>query len=175
MNLGWDANAAANHLRSHAQARSQGRCAAYTREAVEAGGGGVKLKRAGSAKDYGPSLVGSGFIAMDFTPIGGYQKGDVAVIQPIPGHPHGHMQMFDGSKWISDFVQRDFWPGPSYRSKRPAFTVYRFRVLFPQQITSTSAMCATNTSTGTSTGAGATIAPPSSGTSTSTGTTTITF
>lgn len=147
----WDAGAAVKHLRANAQQHSQGRCAAATREAIEAGGGGVKLKRTGSAKDYGPSLEAAGFLPMNFTPVGGYQAGDVAVIQPIPKHPHGHMQMYDGRQWISDFVQRDFWPGPSYRAQRPAFTVYRFRTLFPQRTTGTSAMCSTSTSTATAT------------------------
>lgn len=151
MDLVWNAAAAAKHLRANAQQHSQGRCAAATREAIEAGGGWIKLKRTGSAKDYGPSLESAGFLPMNFTPVGGYQAGDVAIIQPIHKHIHGHMQMYDGSRWISDFLQRDFWPGPSYRDQRPSFKVYRFRTLFPQRTTGTSAISSTSTSTATST------------------------
>jgi len=35
--------------------------------------------------------------------------GDIRVIQPISGHPHGHMQIYTGSGWVSDFKQTDQW------------------------------------------------------------------
>ena len=54
-----------------------------------------------------------------------YKKGDVAVIQPIPGHPHGHMCMYDGDHWVSDFKQRTLYPGESYRAQKPRYVVYR--------------------------------------------------
>lgn len=56
-----------------------------------------------------------------------YIAGDVAIIQPIPGHPHGHMTMYNGSIWISDFKQYNgLYPGPSYRKHKPVFTIYRY-------------------------------------------------
>lgn len=122
--LGWNLQKAVQHLSSHASATSLGKCAQYVRQAIEAGG--VTLVRTESAKDYGSSLTRVGFRVVTTTI---YQKGDVVIIQGFTGHPHGHMQMFDGVRWISDFTQKDFWPGPDYRTKKPSFTVYRFAIL----------------------------------------------
>jgi len=122
----WNQATAVKYLNSHASPISHGRCAEYTRKAIEAGG--LSLIRHLSAKDYGSSLQMVGFV-----PFGqmtkGYLLGDVAVIDPIPGHPNGHMAMFNGSNWVSDFTQtHGLYPGPSYRSARPKFTIYRYGV-----------------------------------------------
>jgi len=119
----WNRDTAVAHLVSHAKASSSGWCARYTRQAIEAGG--VTLIRKVSAKDYGSSLVAVGFKSVGEISEG-FQKGDVAVIQNFTGHKHGHMQMYSGSKWISDFKQRDFWPGSSYRKSEPDYLIYRF-------------------------------------------------
>jgi hypothetical protein len=126
--MGWNVDKAVVHAQTNAQSGSVGMCAKYTRQAIEAGG--VTLIRHNSAKDYGPSLEAVGFIALNSCPIA-YAKGDVAVIQGFAGHPHGHMQIFDGKQWISDFKQYDFWPGRSYRKKQPSYIVYRFRDITP--------------------------------------------
>jgi hypothetical protein len=53
-------------------------------------------------------------------------KGDVAVIQPYQGgDPNGHICMYDGDQWVSDFKQRDMWGGPGYRKNKPVCIVYR--------------------------------------------------
>jgi len=54
------------------------------------------------AKDYGPFLVRLGFsqIPKDST----LQPGDIMVLQPGL-NPSGHVQVWDGSRWVSDFVQ----------------------------------------------------------------------
>jgi hypothetical protein len=124
----WNANDAVAYLNLYVQPHSLGRCAEYVRKAVEAGG--VTLVRHTSAKDYGSSLVAVGFRALaNGMPM--YSPGDVAVIQPITGHPHGHMTMFNGTHWISDFKQmHGLYPGPSYRQLKPAFIVYRYPYLY---------------------------------------------
>ncbi|MBB5411894.1 hypothetical protein HDG34_005860 [Paraburkholderia sp. HC6.4b] len=78
--------------------------------------------RTESAKDYGSSLVSAGFYEVHGNP----QRGDVVVIRSIPDHPHGHMAMYDGQIWISDFRQQHgFYPGPAYRSAKPPYRMYR--------------------------------------------------
>ena len=124
--VGWNLEAAVRHLQNNAQPRSVGQCARYTRQAIEAGG--VRLTRQNSAKDYGPSLEAVGFVKLASPPTE-YLKGDVVIMQSFTGHPHGHMQMYDGTQWISDFKQRDFWPGQSYRTHKPSYAVYRFQTL----------------------------------------------
>ena len=123
--MAWNLDKAVEHLRKHAQPKSTGNCAHYTREAIEAGG--VVLVRHGSAKDYGISLLHAGFREAITNQ---YVKGDVVIIQGFQGHPHGHMAMYDGSKWISDFVQSGLYPGPAYREKKPSYKIYRYGVLW---------------------------------------------
>lgn len=64
-----------------------------------------------------------------FTAIGTYEmprEGDVIIIQPYAGgNPSGHMAIYDGAEWYSDFKQRDMWAGPGYRAARPSYTIYR--------------------------------------------------
>lgn len=125
----WDLEKAVQHLQLNALSKSSGKCARYVRQAIEAGG--VKLTRHISAKNYGSSLLSVEFVELNFCPAHGYSKGDVAVIQGFTGATHGHMQMYDGLQWISDFKQRDFWPGSSYRKQQPQYAVYRYRALMP--------------------------------------------
>ena len=126
----WNVNAAIDHLRDSAEATSIGLCARYTREAIEAGG--VKLRQHVGAKDYGDSLISAGFrhlqlelpltspVFLNFGPASlanPFTSGDVAIFEgtdKIPGGENGHMQMYDGTNWISDFVQSKFSPGPAF-------------------------------------------------------------
>ncbi len=133
----FNVDGAVNRLNQRTAGRqSGGRCAQYVRDALDQGGG-LNVKPPAnsiSAKDYGSSLENAGFSpvvsqtnspapypAPEYQP----QKGDVAVIQPVTGHPDGHMEMYNGQNWVSDFQQRDFWPGNAYRSKQPSYTIYR--------------------------------------------------
>lgn len=123
--LMWDKEKAIAHLNSHANSHSLGRCAEYVRKAVEAGG--LQLGRHGSAKDYGLSLKTVGFLPLGVSAAAQPIAGDVVVIQLILGHPHGHMAMFNGKIWVSDFKQlHGFYPGPSYRKLKPSFVIYRY-------------------------------------------------
>ncbi|HBR7307440.1 TPA: hypothetical protein ACV5EY_001433 [Klebsiella aerogenes] len=120
--MAWNKQTSITHLRSHAHKQSHYECAKYIRQAIEAGG--IKLERTRDAKDYGPILLRAGF--KEVPPGSTILRGDVAVIQPYAGgNPSGHMTMYDGKQWISDFTQRSMYPGPSYRRLQPAFKVYR--------------------------------------------------
>ena len=132
----WDKDKAIAHLQSHAQPPyGVGRCATYVREAIEAGG--LQIQRAGSgdAKDYGPRLVAAGFVAQAGVPLP-YQAGDVALIDGFTkaaakgirkDHRAGHLAMYDGTQWISDFVQPGIgpYPGTDYYKAAPTIVIYR--------------------------------------------------
>jgi hypothetical protein len=124
----WNKSKAVEHLNSNAKATSMGQCAAYVRTAIEAGG--LQLHHHVSAKDYGSSLLRVGFrkiVDAHATKQYIHQAGDIAIIQPIDGHPHGHMAMFNGTRWVSDFVQNHgVYPGHSYRLLQPTYAIYRF-------------------------------------------------
>jgi hypothetical protein len=77
--------------------------------------GGINILNTEFAKDYGNSLLKAGFTALPSS--SNPEKGDVVVIQPYPGSrlQAGHMAMFDGKTWYSDFKQKDLYPGNGYR------------------------------------------------------------
>ncbi|MGH9422729.1 MAG: CHAP domain-containing protein [Thermoanaerobaculia bacterium] len=144
--MDWDVNFAIQSLRSAAAGRkSSGDCARFTREAIEAGfvNQCVAFPRphpvAGRrrAMDYGPSLQAVGFILLAGM-CGGFQAGDVAIVDGFGNGKHepGHMAMFDGKRWISDFEQNNYvgreggvYPGSAYQLGKPGYRFYRYRGL----------------------------------------------
>jgi len=77
------------------------------------------------AKDWGPMLARLGFAALtdvDYRPV----RGDIVVFKPAVDAPLGHIQAFDGKRWISDHVQTEgFWPGTQYRKTGARFMPHR--------------------------------------------------
>ena len=121
----YDVDAAVSHIDENAHASSQGKCARYVREAIEAGGVTIPAPRPLYAKDYGPKLTELGFKkvdAKDYVP----QKGDIIVLEPPTGQTAGHIEMYNGTKWVSDFVQSErIYPGPAYRKEEVAYEIFR--------------------------------------------------
>lgn len=128
---GLDLNKAIERLNKRAgdMTTSVWKCAKYVRWALEAGGmktwGTAKIdQRPNSAKDYGPFLLHKGFKEV---PKGNYQKGDISVIQNLSAaKPHGHIAMWNGENWVSDFVQNTLYPGQAYRDAEPSYKIYRW-------------------------------------------------
>jgi type VI secretion system secreted protein VgrG len=121
---------AVSHLDAQARGGSIGKCAAYVRRAIQAGGIKLRTPYPISAKDYGPYLKEYGFSSVMPRPNPDYipDKGDIVVIQSYSVlHPHGHIAMHNGSRWVSDFRQNgvDIWPGQGYRKYKPAYDIYR--------------------------------------------------
>lgn len=119
---------AARIATASAAGKSLGKCARYVATALL--GGGYKFTRQNSAFQYHTNgiLSGCGFVAVNTTT---YQIGDV-VVWPAHGGAggggvHGHIQIYNGKNWVSDFIQRSFVPGKSYGNSKP--TVYRDKEL----------------------------------------------
>ena len=119
---GFNVDQAVNTLNLNARDNSVGRCARYVRIALEAGGIDT-TGRPVSARDYGPHLERWGFRRIETA---NYVAGDIVVMQAPPGSVHGHIQMHNGSQWVSDFRQSGFWPGSSYRNHKPSFQIFRW-------------------------------------------------
>ena len=124
------------YLEAHATARSRNACAAAVRTALEQDGiviSPTERPDSHAAKDYGPALekhgfnkvaiaqTGEGYPPVGYTP----EAGDVVIIQSTGGHKDGHMAMYTGSRWISDFEQPGFWPHSDYGRARPRYVIYR--------------------------------------------------
>ena len=122
----FNVNKAINYLVAKAypcyDEKTCGKCATAVREALEAGG----LSTIGhpvKACDYDKFLPTLGFKEANknnYVP----QKGDIIVLEAIGSHTAGHIAMYTGTKWVSDFVQRDMWGGPAYRNKAN-YTLFR--------------------------------------------------
>lgn len=120
----WDPIRASNYAKDHALSSSHNLCATYVGFALHAGG--IDISGIHYAKDYGPALEKNGFVAMG--PGQTLQAGDIIVIQPYPGgNIAGHIAIYDGSAWYSDFRQRDMWAGPGYRTSKPSHKIFRKR------------------------------------------------
>ena len=91
-----------------ALSRSSGYCARYVRKALQSAG--YEFTPNPSAYQYASrgTLSNAGFakISNDVQP----QVGDVVVYDRSSKHPHGHIQIFDGADWISDFRQSSISP-----------------------------------------------------------------
>ena len=120
---------------AHAHKKSQGRCAAYVRQALNSAGFYNRSgKDHGSAYMYhsngimasmGFKLVYSGAQKGYSTPAG-LKTGDVIVWDRVPNHKHGHISITinDSGKQCSDFMQNNFCIAANY-SNGGRYHVYR--------------------------------------------------
>lgn len=119
------------HLRDAADdgPPGHGKCGEYVRKALQAGGAHFnEFSPPHYGKLYCLTFERLGFheIKVDDPDSYNFIRGDVMVMQPHKSSIAGHVAGYDGQKWISDFVQRDFWAGKKYRSERPQYAVYRY-------------------------------------------------
>lgn len=112
---GFNIRNALTWAQKHVGASSQGKCAYYVRMMLVAGG----INTAGNpvaAKDYAKFLPSKGFKHIaTLTGVNNQtswtqtsaQAGDIAV---MAHGTYGHICMYTGVQWVSDFVQRKMWP-----------------------------------------------------------------
>ena len=99
----FNIDAAVKHLIEHSHPKTLHMCAKYVADALYAGN--LRFNAQPSAYLYHTNkiLFNLGFkqISRPVLP----QKGDVYVQNRTKSHVHGHMAMFSGQQWISDFRQ----------------------------------------------------------------------
>ena len=116
-----DINKAVDHLVSHAHAKSTGYCARYVANALEAGG--FQFTRQASAYLYRTNGI---LTKMGYREIGrqsSYAKGDITVTDRNAYHADGHIAMWSGSQWVSDFFQKSEYV---YSKNQPPVYYYRY-------------------------------------------------
>ena len=130
-------------LDGNAEDDSTGYCSRAVFKAVNAGRPADKrITGPGYAKDAGPILEKAGFkkVLNSSDQLGSYtpKKGDVVVLQDYPGQhdkdgnplPAGHIAMFDGKHWVSDYVQNKkygsrIWADGRFESNKVGMAIYR--------------------------------------------------
>ncbi len=114
----WYVGRSIKYLVSHASRKSTGYCAKHVRLSLEAGGISTKNHPA-AATDYLSFLTKIGFGRIsEKVPL---QPGDITVLPAGGTHKYGHICMFTGKAWVSDFVQKNMnvyesgWPYVRFR------------------------------------------------------------
>jgi RHS repeat-associated protein len=115
---GYSIKKAVKKLEDHASPKSLGLCARYVRIAIEAGGQSTN-GRPLAAADYVKFLPKIGFEEINSSVP--HQKGDIVVFQRTGGRKWGHIAMYNGSQWISDFRQRSIIVHTDYKNSSPRF------------------------------------------------------
>lgn len=106
-NPNFNLEKALQKLRRSAHYESTSQCATYVRQALEEGFGKALSGHPRLAKDYKKYLPTIGYQELDYDPKMQAQAGDVIVYEnPKSKAAAGHIAMFDGKQWISDFKQR---------------------------------------------------------------------
>lgn len=126
----YDAEKAVNYVTEHAARRSQGLCARYVRMALEAGGcntWGHPLT-ADAYNDFMESLDFTRIEKKNYYP----KKGDVVVFASVKGHPFGHIAMWNGRQWVSDFRQKGIFVAEAY-FKTGNHNYYRMTKQYPRR------------------------------------------
>ncbi len=111
-NASWDLDKLCSYAVGAAKGASEGRCALYVRRALEA----AQVKKMfsgglGDAKDYISSLPKIGWKNVGKN-ISSFAKGDIAVF-PASSSKFGHVCIWTGSIWVSDFKQKTVQPSNS--------------------------------------------------------------
>jgi len=117
---GYSIDNAVSYLNEHANERSVHLFGKYVGLALQAGG--IKGAMA-DGKNYGPILVKNGFHVVNtkgYSPM----KGDVTVVDGNASHKWGHVQMYNGDQWVSDFFQGWCSTKPGYEYGGKGFMVY---------------------------------------------------
>lgn len=96
-------------------------CAHYCSNGLDAAGATGKT-HTNYARNMGSILMGLGAVPVIeayYTP----KKADFVVFDGTFTHPIGHVAVFDGEHWVSDFKQQHMSP---YSTDVPTHTIYRF-------------------------------------------------
>lgn len=103
----------------NAENKSHSLCAKYVREALQEAGIRVIVK---------PSYA---YLYKDFLPILGYsvvekpyKPGDVVVFMPTGNRKYGHIAIYTGEGWVSDFKQKSFYVHSDYLKSKD-YIVFR--------------------------------------------------
>jgi hypothetical protein len=117
----WSPEAAARYATEKAEKKSVGMCALYVRKAIIAGG--IPLYVGGDAWSYKYTLR-----IVNFHQVGKKSErevGDIVVFQPIGGRKYGHIAIWNGNQWVSDFKQRNLIVHSDYLDDGCEYAIYR--------------------------------------------------
>lgn len=107
-------------ITNHAEKKSRCMCAGYVIRAMWRGGCPIGLVPAYAYNKILPQMGFEEISVRGYTPM----KGDISVIPSNSGHPFGHIAVYNGKQWVSDFKQVSLLPSRSYRANGK-FQIFR--------------------------------------------------
>ncbi len=117
----FNKNAAASYIQENAENKSKCWCAWYVMKGLIAGGCPAILLPAHAYEYYLP-LVGFEQIHKEnYNP----EIGDIIVFPSTKGHIWGHIQMWTGAQWASDFKQKHMIPAKAYHNV--SWKIFRYK------------------------------------------------
>ena len=101
----------------------------YVRQAFERAfkkvtGRTFHMQQAPAAADYEPGLLKADFRIINIDKGSKFKVGDVVIYQVTSTSPWGHIAVWTGEIWVSDYRQRSIHPDSSYINAIPRF--YRY-------------------------------------------------
>lgn len=120
-NADYDLDKICSYAYSQAKEKTSHKCALYVRKALQQGDNKKQIAGGlGDASEWGKTLPKVGWVS-----VGNSQprKGDIAHIPPNQYSKIGHVCIYTGSQWVSDFKQKSLNPYPS----AVPYTLYRAR------------------------------------------------
>lgn len=111
------------YIKNHKSEKSKCMCAWYSMKAIRNGGCHYCYIYPGYA--YNKVLPQLGFTEVsleNYIP----QKGDISVLPRNSQSCFGHIAIYDGSHWISDFEQKSIFPGKEYK-KLGTYQIFRIK------------------------------------------------
>ena len=117
----WDGEEAGRYATENAEKKSIGLCAMYVRKAMIAGG--IPLYQGGNAWHYKYLLPILRFEEIDKNEE--KKVGDIVVFQPIGKRRFGHIAIWNGKQWVSDFKQRSIIVHSDYTKKECEYAIFR--------------------------------------------------
>ena len=102
----YNINKAATFITDNALNKSKCCCALYVMRAMNAGGCPIGIYPAWMYKDVLPYYGFKEIDSNNYIP----KKGDIIVIEKSKAHFWGHIAMYNGNQWISDFKQKSMNP-----------------------------------------------------------------
>ena len=124
----FSVNAASRYLIENAYEKSHNRCAWHVMCAMNAGGQPVPLLRACDYEWYFRDFLDTQFYEVQYE---NYipEKGDIVVFPKVTNHSYGHIAMWTGKQWVSDFKQKTFLVAKEYSEQD--CTIFRPIVIKP--------------------------------------------
>ena len=108
-------------LSNNASNHSLNYCARYVASALQLGGFVFEKQKSAYLYRTNGILEKMGFI--EIKKPSSFNKGDISLTMNNADHPHGHIAMWNGSNWVSDFVQKSEYV---YKVNQPRIYYYRY-------------------------------------------------